>query len=348
MLIQGAGIVFAGGRGMDRLKAVLQNRRIPPSSDGEGTCHRVDLASVGDKQIFRSLRRADRFSKLSVLAAWDAVLDSGDDLAQKDRVGIILASAFGPHVSTFTLLDDLIQYGDEGVSPTLFSHSVHNAAVFYIAKVLGIRGPAQTVTQFHFSLHQALILAQAWLDEGRCSHVLVGSTDELGSVMEYISGTMVGHAKDGTIRPFSFAPQTDAVPGEGSVFFLVTKETGKGEYCAMKVLFNRVGERPDLTVVDTDSLLTDESCYLASVSPQIPVAAYSPIFGSMMTLSAFNSAAAALMLREGVCFNNPVTDNPHGIRLATDGIDEPLKRIQVIKYDCNGAMAAIELTREGD
>ncbi len=47
-----------------------------------------------------------------------------------------MATAFGPHVTTFNFLDDILDHGDAAVSPTTFSNSVHNAAASYIAMAL--------------------------------------------------------------------------------------------------------------------------------------------------------------------------------------------------------------------
>jgi 3-oxoacyl-[acyl-carrier-protein] synthase II len=71
----------------------------------------------------------------------------------------------------------------------------------------------------------------------------------------------------------------------------------------------------DLNIIDTDGMLSDESVYRSTVSPDIPTAAYSPLFGSMMIGSAFNCAAGALMMKNQKYYTNPVMDNPHGINI---------------------------------
>lgn len=167
--------------------------------------------------LLKGMRRADRFSKMTTLAACDAVADSGLDIEGSDRVGIIFTTAFGPHNTTFKFQDDIIDYGDAGVSPTIFSNSVHNAAVSYISRVLKIKGPTWTVTGFDKPFEQAVALAEAWLAEGRCDQVLLGAGDECGTVMEYICSQKLPIAEDGHITSDAF------VPGEGAAFFLVEK-----------------------------------------------------------------------------------------------------------------------------
>ena len=74
---------------------------------------------------------------MAVLAAGDALADSGIEDKAKRNIGMIVATAFGPHVTTFGFLDDILDHGDAAVSPTTFSNSVHNAAASYITTVPG-------------------------------------------------------------------------------------------------------------------------------------------------------------------------------------------------------------------
>lgn len=54
---------------------------------------------------------------------------------------MIVASSFGPHRTTCAFLDDLLDYREEDVMPTTFSHSVHNAAASYAASAFGASRP---------------------------------------------------------------------------------------------------------------------------------------------------------------------------------------------------------------
>jgi 3-oxoacyl-[acyl-carrier-protein] synthase II len=176
-----------------------------------------------DKVVLGSMRRADRFSKMVVLAAHDAVAKSAIEFENPERVGIVFATALGPHNTTFRFLDDILDYGDAGVSPTIFSNSVHNAAVSYISLALGIKGPTWTVTRFSNPFEEAMALAQAWLDEGRCDYVLLGGGDECGTVMEYICREKLPIAMDGKVAENAY------VPGEGVAFFLVDNKSDATE-----------------------------------------------------------------------------------------------------------------------
>jgi len=356
MHIAGIGVVSACGRGVGTLEKALEaggihpaRKEIPSLSNETMPVCSVGQETMTDKKVLKNMRRGDRFSKMAVLAAWDAVEDSGMGLdGGKGKVGIILASAFGPQVTAFRFLDEIVDYGEASVSPTLFSHSVHNAAASYIASALDNRGPTLTLTQFAFSFHQALILARAWMQEGRCESVLVGTAEECGTVMEYICSRKLKISEDGKIRSFDFSPSPSAVPGEGSVFLVVTRGDGPKRYCEIgAVSFDDDGGEHDvdLCILDADGMSEDESCYAEIAEWDVMMAAYSPLFGSMMTGSAFHCASAALMLMKQTRYACPVQDNPHGVRLCTATEQKRLERIQCIKYGCSHEKAIIELRR---
>ena len=124
-------------------------------------------------------------------------------MKRRKRLGVIVATAFGAHVTTFEFLDGILDYGEAAVSPTVFSNSVHNAAASYISSAMGIQGPTLTVTRFFFPMQAALQLAEAWLREGRMEQVLVGAVDQLGEVLAYIMEAKRGIARDGKDKTFS-------------------------------------------------------------------------------------------------------------------------------------------------
>ncbi|MCK5529062.1 MAG: beta-ketoacyl synthase chain length factor [Kiritimatiellae bacterium] len=140
-----------------------------------------------EKPMAKGMRRADLFSKMAVVAARRAVESSGIEIEpEDDTMGIIISTQFGPHLTTFSFLDDIIDYSDKETSPTKFSHTVHNAAASYVATALGCRGPISTVTNFKHPYKDALMLAQCWLAEGRVKRVLVGHVETSSAPMEYI------------------------------------------------------------------------------------------------------------------------------------------------------------------
>ena len=379
MNILGIGIIFSRGRGIDCFeKAIYEGWRAPSEVEIKGKksfAYQVDPQTISDKTLLGKMRRSDKLSKMAVLSASDALKSSGIEnlfpsphpspaRGEGEKIGVIVATAFGAHVKTFDFLDNILDYGEDSVSPTTFSNSVHNATASYISSALDIHGPTLTVTQFYFSFQYAMQLARAWLNEKRCDYILVGAVEQYGDVLGYVYNCKLTPAPDGRMKPFNFNP-TFQVPGEGAVFFLMGRENSKNSFCEVENI--RTGEDRefkagvDLNIIDTDGMLPDESVYMQSISPDIHTAAYSPLFGSMMTGSAFNCAAGALMLKNQKYYANPVLDNPHGINIlignnpplskgGMEGFSEQTKRsdielIRCIRYSCHSEKAAIYLRK---
>lgn len=341
MYIAGMGIVFNRGRGLANLeKALIAGWAMPD------LVYRVPTEAITDKGVLKEARRADNLTKMATLAAFDALEDSGIPEQSKQKLGVILATAFGPHVTTFGFLDDILTYGDAGVSPTLFSHSVHNAAASYIALNLQTRGPTLTMTQFADSFQQAMILAESWLKEKRCEYILVGSTDQVGKVMEYICSRKLKLAADGQIKPFNFSKNPEVVPGEGSAFFLVTDNIKYNKYCWISALPSSGKEKADdLYILDSDGLCGDEEIYQGLAKNKTLLTSYAPIFGSMLTLSSFSCMAGALMLKNQKLYAAPVKANPRNLNILTRNQTLAVHKIKCLRYNCYQEELIIQLKR---
>jgi hypothetical protein len=176
----------------------------------------------------------------------------------------------------------------------------------------------------------------------------VGSAEECGAVMEYVCREKLRIAEDGRIRSFEFSPSPVAVPGEGSAFLLLTRGDTPKRYCEISgVSFNDEADEgvPDLYILDADGMSGDETYYGEIRDRDAMIAGYAPIFGSMMTGSAFHCASAALMLMNQIRYACPVPDNPHGVRLCTSTERKGMESIQCIKYSCSHEKAVIEFKR---
>jgi 3-oxoacyl-[acyl-carrier-protein] synthase II len=333
MFISGIGIVFTRGRGIGSFEKALKEGWREPSWGATLPAYRVDQETLTDASLSKKIRRADRFSKMAVFSAVDAYRDSGITVNERDKLGIILATAFGPHSTTFSFIDDILDYGDASVSPTKFSNSVHNAAASYVSSILESRGPTITLTHFKFAFQNALILADSWISEGRCDHVLCGCTEELGTVMEYACNMKLNIAKDGKINPFAFSDAPVSVPGEGSVFIMLSKEKGGNNYGKVaEVSFSQnIAGNPDLFVIDADGMNGDETGYREIINHGAAIAGYSPLFGSIPAGSAFNFAAAALMLKNQIAYKCNFRDNSSKVNLCSSTLETGINIIYCVK-----------------
>jgi len=355
MNILGIGTIFSQGCGIDALESALESGPLKPAevdalygAGGKRKAFTVDFDSVPDKSMLKKIRRADKLSKMSVVAAAAAVSDSGiPDLSDK-KVGIILSTAFGAHVTTFEFLDGIIDYGEANVSPTSFSNSVHNAAASYISASLDIKGPTLTVTRFRFSFQSALELGKSWLEQGKCDYLLLGAVDQYGDVLGYVSDKKLNPALEGEIKPFSLG-QGGHIPGECSVFFLLGRERSDSSYCSIDGVYTfddpHAVEKVDLNVLSADGMLTDESLYLQQLSPEIPVVAYSPLFGSIMTGGAMNIASAALIIKKQRVYASPGKSSLQELKIVEVSEPSDISAIRCIDVNCRGETAKVYLGR---
>lgn len=201
----GLGVVSSRGRGKQSL------------SNAISTDYSIAAEVLKDKEVLKGMRRADRFAKMATLAAYDAALDA-NLMDEIENAGIILSTQFGPHASTFKFLDDILDHDDTQTSPTVFSHSVHNAATHYIASSLECRGSATTITVFDRPLAAALDLAYSWLNEGRIKSVLVGYVEERAQAMDYIVDQLKQKHGMSHAQEFRFEENSQYALSEGAVF----------------------------------------------------------------------------------------------------------------------------------
>lgn len=302
MNIAGIGTINRCGRGLEALRGVLKGEAELRSTEQVSADLRDGLKSAG---LLKSIRRADHFSRMALLAAHDAVVDSGLPAAEvASSLGIVLATGLGPHVSTMKFLDGIIDFGELGVSPLVFSHTVHNAAASYVASMMGSNGATVTVTQFMLSWHHALLQARVWLEAGRYSHVLVGAVEESGQVLNDVL-----HCKVCTSRHANEeGPPVLDEYGEGSVFFLLTGKDIPGPYA----MFDSIG-RGSVTEWGSSDLMIASPDFLQEVGdPSRDIASapkedldYTALFGRMMTGNAFNCMIAALVIGDHTVYVRP-------------------------------------------
>ncbi len=93
--IEGIGILCARGRGLVKFENALKEGWVAPTPAKDGRlAHRITDADLKDNEVLKDARRADRFRKMTILAAHDAIQDSGEPLENiRQSMGIIVATA---------------------------------------------------------------------------------------------------------------------------------------------------------------------------------------------------------------------------------------------------------------
>ena len=120
-----------------------------------------------------ALRRPDRLTQL-VLAAAERL---GAELGGEDTA-LLTVTSYGPASTTCRVLDDILDYPEEEILPTGFSHSVVNAAASYLGAAHHIHGPTFAVVGFEDPFYEAVDLARTLLSARACRRVLVVGADE--------------------------------------------------------------------------------------------------------------------------------------------------------------------------
>ncbi|MBQ7206819.1 MAG: beta-ketoacyl synthase chain length factor [Lentisphaeria bacterium] len=131
---------------------------------------REELAALCRKY---GLRRPDRLTQLALAAAERLVsLPGGEETA------LVTVTAYGPASTNCRVLDDILDYPEEEILPTGFSHSVINAAASCLGAVYGIHGPTFALAGFEDPFFEAADLAGTLLSGKVCRRVLIVAADE--------------------------------------------------------------------------------------------------------------------------------------------------------------------------
>lgn len=309
--ILGIGTVSALGSGIHTLRDGLQGKIKPnieektiPTANGNKMLP-VYLPVVEDLDRFipkRALRRVDQFAQIALLSTHLAIEDAGIEFEDKSRVGVVFGSGYGPTRTTFKFLDNIIDDGDIGASPTHFANSVHNALASQVSIFLGFTGPCSTVTCFEHTLSNVLVIAQSWLDQDIVDYVLVGLGDEYCDVLGYaMAGMNSGQKKE--LEPLNF-DMCSFLPGEGHITFLITKNNIKQNgYATLSEIQIRKNvsdvnslDFDETTIVNASGILEQSISFSKLNLNQLK--AYTNLYGGSPTSSAFDLSIACVSLKD--------------------------------------------------
>ena len=201
----------------------------------------------------RVYRRMSRVSRMAVAASIEALEDSKLTLGtmNKDRVGVIIGTAYGSssHVEDFFL--SLLNDGPRGAQPFLFPETVPNAPASHISMFHGITGPNTTFCQNDISAENAILYAHNLLSQNIVDIVLVGGADELTAIQYdcYHSLNVLNKTKvdnDESVKPMLGG---GLILGEGAGILIMERsdfadKRGASTYGTFKSGFNTGGITP--------------------------------------------------------------------------------------------------------
>ena len=98
-------------------------------------------------------------------------------------------------------------------------------------------------------------------------------------------------------------------------------------------------------ILDADGMAKDETAYKNTAATGVMLAGYSPVFGSMLTGSAFNCAAAALMLKNRMIYACPRQENNYAANICKKTKNADILSIECVKHNCFDEKAIIKLKK---
>ena len=165
---------------------IISKNPLPAPSFGEclrqETCVLAEaiinnVEQLGELREFVSAGEARRMSKL-MKAATISSLKALKEAGVETPDAIITATAFGMLETSEKFLLDMLENGEETLSPTLFMQSTHNTLSSAIAIRTKCHGYNMTYSQGKDSFEWALRDARRLIETGKAETVLVGYHDE--------------------------------------------------------------------------------------------------------------------------------------------------------------------------
>lgn len=265
----------------------------------------ADLAALTRFFSQRQLRRIERFSQLALLGCCLALEDAGEPWPSRKRMGLIVATGWGPTPDRFDFDDCEDDSEPPLFSPLKFANSVQNAPAAHISILLKMDGPTLTVNDHLLSFSTAMLTAKQWLEEARVDAVLVGGVDE--ACLSH--GLWRQRAADAGDSRFS---EDARICGEGSAFFLLVNDTGASPYGRLTAV--EMGRGPiGRSAVSRDAVVILEGDAPPDLMEQTiagaPIVRYRHLYGQFPVGSAFAMAAAALAIQAGA-FHDPGDETP--------------------------------------
>lgn len=302
-VITGIGAVGGFGCGVAALAAAMHDNTAGPVGVFKiRTAHLradvdallADIAPLADFIPKKALRRIDRFTRLALLGSCLALADARLDDKRRGRMGIIVATGYGPTCDTFDFLNTTVDEDDPCRSPIRFANSVHSAAAAHISAFLSEHGPTLTINQYDMSVPLAFLTASQWLAEDRVDSVLVGGADEFSRAMGYYTQQL-----QAGVPPAAASAQ--APVGEGSAFFVLEKKpAGSQGYARIRSAGIRgPGTAPAAVPPGAVLIVNSDTPRPVPAEEDRPCLSFTHLYGRLPVGSAFDIAVAAILLEDG-------------------------------------------------
>lgn len=229
IVITGVGVVSAIGNNRDEFWHNLASGAsgIAPLEPVESGLSFTQVAAVTgfdpEREFKSSLhQRLDRSAQFALMAANEAILDSGiafDDPLRL-RTGVITGCSIGGSITQEAGYERLFRQGKRRVSPMTVPNSMPSAGAGHVSMHHHLRGPAFNVSSACASSSHAIGLALGLLRNGSIDAAVTGGSEamlNLGSLLAWEALRVVAPT---TCRPFS-AERCGMILGEGGAMLVL-------------------------------------------------------------------------------------------------------------------------------
>jgi nodulation protein E len=158
----------------------------------------------------------DRFAQFSVIAAREAMKNSGIELTQemKENAAIVCGSSVGGQAAIEAGFEDLYIMARGRVHPLTIPKTMANAGACHIAMETGLCGPTYTVSTACSSANHAIGQAFRLIHYGECDFAITGGSEAMFTIGMLKSWEAMRVIAPDTCRPFS-KDRRGMVLGEG-------------------------------------------------------------------------------------------------------------------------------------
>lgn len=164
----------------------------------------------------------DRFAQLSVVAARDALRDSGIELTAelRENCAVICGSAVGGQSAIEKGFEDLWVAGRGRVHPLTIPKTMANAGASHISMDLGLSGPTYTVSTACSSANHAMGQAFRMVRSGEAAMAVTGGSEAFFTIGMLRAWESMRVIAPDTCRPFS-KDRRGMVLGEGGAMMIL-------------------------------------------------------------------------------------------------------------------------------
>lgn len=170
------------------------------------------------------IRTTDRFAQMAVVAAREALVDAGWDMAEPlgSRAAVLVGSGIGG-ATTSDIEHFKFYQSRERTDPMTIPKVMPNAAASQLSMAFGARGMSLAVSSACSSASQAIGLGMMLLRQGLADRALVGGSECLITPATFRAWETLRVMTLGACRPFS-AGRDGMVLGEGAAMLLLETE----------------------------------------------------------------------------------------------------------------------------